>query len=413
MIRKLLTALLTLAVLICALPFAATAEAVPPTTLSVPEHFPLYSVISHNMLAWSNASQWATAELKKADDAGLIPDILKGADLTRPITREEFAELAVKLYEKSIGKAAIPASPNPFPDTKNPEILKAYKLGVTTGISTAKGLVFSPDDPINREQCATMLYRALKAIAPGGEYSIAGIKDFPDQKYISSWAVEGTKYMSKLGIIKGDNKGNFMPKAVTSAQEATGYGAATREAAILMSVRSFEQIDIIKASKPAATSAPEPAATDDTSSVTDTDKTDETGSAELKDMDKWIIGIWTFSEASGNVGFFESIEFKNDGTFEKGIGTIVNYTRSVTGFKGNYKISGDELILYNQFKSQSRTATEVDNNYWALIAGQDLYKDIPVDDSEYQISKTDDDKLSMSRVVDQTPTTTVLSRVID
>jgi hypothetical protein len=68
-------------------------------------------------------------------------------------------------------------------------------------------------------------------------YSIGG---FPDQKHIASWAVEATKYMSKLGIIKGDSQGNFMPKATTTAQQAAGYGTATREAAILMSVRTYE-----------------------------------------------------------------------------------------------------------------------------------------------------------------------------
>jgi len=65
------------------------------------------------------------------------------------------------------------------------------------------------------------------------------VPDFPDQKNIDSWAVEGTKYMSKLGIIKGDDKGYFMPKATTTAEQATGYGTATREAAILMSVRTY------------------------------------------------------------------------------------------------------------------------------------------------------------------------------
>ena len=95
---------------------------------------------------------------------------------------------------------------------------------------------------INREQCATILYIAIKAITPNADYNIAGIADFPDQKYISDWAVEGTKYMSKLGIIKGDEKGNFMPKATTTAQEAMGYGMATREAAVLMSVRTYETI---------------------------------------------------------------------------------------------------------------------------------------------------------------------------
>lgn len=189
--------------------------------------------------AWSTASSWAKAELQEAADAGLIPDILKGADMTKPINREEFAELSVLLYEQVTGKASEPISPNPFKDTTNPQILKAYKLGITTGTSDT---TFSPERLINREQCAAMLFRAIKAINPDSNYSIEGVKDFPDQKHISSWAIEATKYMSKIGIINGDTNGNFMPKATTTAEEAAGYGMATREQAIALSLRTFEKV---------------------------------------------------------------------------------------------------------------------------------------------------------------------------
>ena len=188
---------------------------------------------------FEKASPWAEPELKKAEEAGLIPGILTGADLTRPITREEFCELSVLLYEKTTGKNAHAVTSNPFTDTNNPQILKAYQLGITSGTSAT---TFSPKTLINREQCAAMLFRAIKAIAPAADYSVAGIKDFPDQKDISSWATDATKYMSKMGIIAGDAQGNFMPKATTSAQEATGYGMATREQAIALTVRTYEKI---------------------------------------------------------------------------------------------------------------------------------------------------------------------------
>jgi hypothetical protein len=207
---------------------------------------PIYSAASNEVSVgsgsfYAKASDWATDELQKASDLGLIPDILKGADMTKPITREEFCELAVLLYEKTTGTTAAAASPNPFTDTKNLQILKAYALGITTGTSVT---TFSPGTLINREQCAAMLFRAIKAIKPGGDYSIAGVKDFPDQKHISSWAVDATKYMSKSGIITGDSQGNFMPKATTTAQEAAGYGMATREQAVALSVRAYDMIGI-------------------------------------------------------------------------------------------------------------------------------------------------------------------------
>ena len=187
---------------------------------------------------YKNISDWAKPELQDAYDLGLIPDILIGADMTKPITREEFCELAVLLYEKATGNVSEPVSPNPFTDTKNTQILKAFKLGITMGTSAT---TFSPNVLINREQCAAMLFRAIKAIKPGGDFSIAGVKDFPDQKYISSWAADATKYMYKTGIITGDSNGNFMPKAATAAQEAAGYGMATREQAIALSIRTYEK----------------------------------------------------------------------------------------------------------------------------------------------------------------------------
>ncbi|MDD4089844.1 MAG: hypothetical protein PHP29_09165 [Tissierellia bacterium] len=194
---------------------------------------------------YKGASDWAKTELQKANDLGLIPDILKGADMTKPITREEFAELAVVLYEKVTGIKSEPFSPNPFTDTINPQILKAKNLGITEGTS---GTTFSPKVLINREQCATMLFRAIKGIHPQGNYSIEGAKDFPDQKHISSWAVEATKYMNKVGIITGDAQGNFMPKASTPAHEAAGYGMATREQAIALSLRTYNKAPEIKES---------------------------------------------------------------------------------------------------------------------------------------------------------------------
>ncbi|HEX2926085.1 MAG TPA: S-layer homology domain-containing protein [Ruminiclostridium sp.] len=187
--------------------------------------------------AWSDASAWATKELQKADEYGLIPDSLKGADMTKPITREEFAELAVKLYEKTTGKAATAVSPNPFTDTKNPEILKAFQLGITDGTSPK---TFSPDSLINREQVAAMLSRALKAMVPDGDFSTSGAPTFSDQSKVSSWASESVKLMSKLGVMSGSN-GKFMPKATTSAEVASGYGNTTREQAVAMSVRTFEK----------------------------------------------------------------------------------------------------------------------------------------------------------------------------
>ncbi len=304
---------------------------------------PFSNVISHNMPAWSNASKWATEELNKADDEGLIPDILKGADLTKPITREEFCELALLLYEKSTGKSAVPASPNPFTDTKNPQILKAYALGITQGTSAT---AFSPGVLINREQCATMLFRTIKAISPVGDYSIDGVPDFPDQKQISSFAEEGTKFMSKLGIIKGDAKGNFMPKATTTAQKAADYGMATREAAILMSVRTLDQMDEIKA-------APKSSTPTGTSTGTADGKSAGTSASVVG---TWILGDLsggTFNAASGRyeggaTGLGHRYTFNADGTY-----TALAIWSNTMFFTGKYSVKDGVLTITDRVVEES------------------------------------------------------------
>lgn len=201
------------------------------------------NTLSYGMPAWTGASAWATAELQKANDMGLIPDILKGADMTKNITREEFAEVALLMYQKASRITdTTPFSPNPFTDLQNPQVLKAYKLGIVKGMSPT---TFEPKKLINREQVAAMLVRTIKLIAPDADYSNTGAPTFADQGDISGWALNDCLYISKLGIIKGSS-GKFMPRAVTKAQVAAGYANTSREQAIAMSVRSVENMRSIK-----------------------------------------------------------------------------------------------------------------------------------------------------------------------
>lgn len=195
-----------------------------------------------NPAYWSTASSWATSELQKAADMELIPDILKGADMTKPITREEFAEVALLMYQKSSGIIDTVPAPNPFTDTQNQQILTAYKLGIIKGTSST---TFDPKTLINREQVAAMLVRTIKLVATNADYSTTGAPTFTDQEDISGWALNDCLYIAKLGIIKGSD-GKFMPRAVTQAQIAAGYANTSREQALAMSVRSVDKMNAIK-----------------------------------------------------------------------------------------------------------------------------------------------------------------------
>lgn len=202
--------------------------------------------------AWENASGWAQAELIQADQLGLIPDSLKTADLTQPITRAEFAAVSVKVYEALSGEKAAAAASNPFTDTTDTEVLKAYNVGITTGMSET---TFAPDELLNREQAATMLTRVYKKVSiEGWEMSRDGEfaetfnslftmpAPFADDAKISSWAKPSVYFMAANGIINGIGDNTFAPRATTDAESAIGYAQATREQALAIAVRMVKNL---------------------------------------------------------------------------------------------------------------------------------------------------------------------------
>ena len=194
------------------------------------------------------ASDWAQDELARADELGLIPDCLDGVDLTADITRAEFAAVAVKVYEALSGTAAIPIVNNPFTDTSDVEVLKAYNIGAVNGTSAT---TYDPDALLNREQAATMLTRVFKKVTLAGwtlptdsQFTLPYTKPaaFADDKDISDWAKDSVYFMAANGIINGVGNNKFAPKNVTTQEQATGYANATREQALLIAVRMVENL---------------------------------------------------------------------------------------------------------------------------------------------------------------------------
>ena len=194
-------------------------------------------------------SDWALGEIGKAEELGLIPDVLQGADLSKPITRAEFAAVAVKTYEALSGTAAIPIVNNPFTDTKDVEVLKAYNVGAVNGTSAT---TFEPDALLNREQAAAMLTRVFKRITLAGwtlstdsQFSLTYTMPdkFADDDNISGWAKDSVYFMVANEIIKGVGSNNFAPKNITDKQSSDGYANATREQALIIAVRMVQNLN--------------------------------------------------------------------------------------------------------------------------------------------------------------------------
>ena len=177
---------------------------------------------------WSKASEWAEPELKEASKQNLIPEIFDEANLTKNITRKEFAHTVVKMYEKITGQKAVPIAKNPFTDTKDKEVLKAYNIGITNGTSDT---TFSPDSLITREQMATMMTRALTKAGKDTSRP-ASAKLFADDSEFSEYAKDSIYYMSSIEIIKGVGENKFNAK-----------GNASREQALAISIRCVKKVN--------------------------------------------------------------------------------------------------------------------------------------------------------------------------
>lgn len=165
---------------------------------------------------FNGASDWAKSEIQEAYDLNLTTDTIL-SHYSNNITREEFCEIAVKLYEALSSKNALPAIVNPFTDTSNETVLKAFDLGIIKGTSDT---TFSPNNPITRQEICVMIYRALKADNPDLDMDTSGVSAFSDQSSIASWAIDAVRYANKNNIMKGTGGNNISPLNNTSREQA-------------------------------------------------------------------------------------------------------------------------------------------------------------------------------------------------
>lgn len=188
-------------------------------------------IFSPGLIEKETVSDWAKDEVAMADQLGLIPVLTDRPAYQSSITREQFAELVVNLVEKVLDKQIDAASSDTFTDSSNIAVLKAYEAGIITGVGEGK---FAPKNTTNREQIATMIYRATQYLAEQTGENLTpnegSIEVFTDKASISSWAAEGVGKLAANDIMKG-----------TSATTASPKNACTVEQSILLIYRVYQK----------------------------------------------------------------------------------------------------------------------------------------------------------------------------
>lgn len=177
---------------------------------------------------WTNCSRaWAEPYLRDAVKKDIYPDILLQADMTRAISREEFAAVAVKYYEALTGREAKlnQMAANPFTDVtaQQKDVLIAYQLGVVNGMSAT---TFAPNSTLTRAQAVTMLGRVVElaelgTITNGSGLKTGGVlKIFSDSHLVASWAANYVHYFVSHGVIDGMGDGTFAPNGNMTREQA-------------------------------------------------------------------------------------------------------------------------------------------------------------------------------------------------
>ncbi|MCM1441007.1 MAG: FG-GAP-like repeat-containing protein [Roseburia sp.] len=163
-------------------------------------------------------SSWANNAVTWLKETGM----LEAADFTdygRTVTRADFARLGVILYELITRrpKPDIRWLKNPFTDTNDPDVLRAYMIDLVKGTG---GTTFTPNQPVNREQIATMLLRVLDACDwPYSQDSTAAIT-FSDEADLSPWAADAVKRAYLIQIMNGTGGSAMSPQMTVTREQA-------------------------------------------------------------------------------------------------------------------------------------------------------------------------------------------------
>ena len=166
-------------------------------------------------------SDWAVAEVKQARKYGIVPVFSDNPRYTDSITREQFAELAIKTAlvagKKSIGNSNTVT----FTDCDNQSVLVAAAIGIVNGVGDGK---FDPKTTTNREQIAAMVARTIDYLEGVLDIDLTpnapDIAGFADKGDVSDWAADSVGILAANGIMMGTSATELSPKSPCSVEQS-------------------------------------------------------------------------------------------------------------------------------------------------------------------------------------------------
>jgi uncharacterized membrane protein YgcG len=164
-----------------------------------------------------NSAAWAGEYVDALKEKGIVAGNGNGGfEPNGFVTREQFTKMLVlSLNIELIYDYGIPFNDVPRDGWAYPYIAAAYKNGLINGMSAD---MFGPGENISRQDIAALIARAVDAAGKVPVETVSG--KFNDEGEISGYAVEAVLTLSELGVLNGDENGNFRPKSNASRAES-------------------------------------------------------------------------------------------------------------------------------------------------------------------------------------------------
>ncbi|MGE7940081.1 S-layer homology domain-containing protein [Bacillus paramycoides] len=161
------------------------------------------------------SGKWYEHEIRELSKKGIMVGDGKGSFWPdRLVTRGEFAALIARALE-------LPAGQSHFSDLDlaHPSLRGGINRAAAAGIISGRGNnIFAPNDTITREEVVIMVDRALQR---KGVIGSLGQLPFTDQD--AAYDKNALQRVYTLGIVKGNDHNQFVPKGTASRAEAAAF----------------------------------------------------------------------------------------------------------------------------------------------------------------------------------------------
>ncbi|QMV41906.1 S-layer homology domain-containing protein [Cohnella cholangitidis] len=187
-------------------------------------------VVADNKVSFNDTvKQWSRPFVELAAAKGLVEGVGGGKYApNQSVTRAEFAAVLIR----SLGRGTISGGSAPYDDVKPGAwyfgaVATAKELGL---IDFGSGERFLPDQPLTREEMASMLAAAIKLEKPTTERSAASLDGFKDIGNANAAHLDDVRLMIKLKIMTGTSANTFGPKGETTRAQAAAVLIRTLQA---------------------------------------------------------------------------------------------------------------------------------------------------------------------------------------